>query len=207
MARSASSKRWLQEHAGDAYVKKRVTEGFRSRAAYKLLEIQRRDRVLRSGMQVVDLGAAPGGWTQVAARVVGPRGRVVACDVLPIAPLAHVTVVRGDLVEERVLAEIEASLAGSPADVVLSDMAPAISGVKAVDQPRAMALAELALDCAARLLAPGGTLLVKVFQGEGVDAFTRALRGRFSAVVVRKPAASRGRSAELYLLARGHQNG
>lgn len=203
MAKSPSSKRWLREHAADAWVKKAALEGYRSRAAYKLLEIDARDRLLKPGMRVLDLGAAPGGWSQVAAARVGRAGRVVACDLLPMEPIPGVRVVHGDFAAPAVLDACLQELDGR-ADLVLSDLAPNLSGVKAVDQARAMGLAELALDAAERVLRPGGALLVKLFQGEGTDAFQRELRSRFERVVVRKPEASRGRSAELYVLATGY---
>jgi len=203
MARSASSKRWLREHQTDPYVKQATAAGLRSRAACKLLAIDARDRLLRPGMRVVDLGAAPGGWTQVAAAAVGERGRVVACDRLAMEAVANTIFVRGDFAEPAVLQAVVDALGGAHADLVLSDMAPNISGIKAVDQPRALGLAELALDCAGRVLAPGGACLVKVFQGEGFDEFLRAMRARFARAAVRKPAASRGRSAESYVLGRG----
>ncbi len=203
MVKSSSSKRWLREHATDVWVRKAALEGYRSRAAYKLIEIDRRDHLLRPGARVLDLGAAPGGWSQVAAARVGRSGRVVACDLLAMEPLAGVDFVEGDFAEQAVLDACLEALAG-PADLVLSDMAPNLSGVKAVDQARVMGLAELALEAAGRLLKPGGSLLVKLFQGEGTDAFQRDLRTRFARMVVRKPEASRSRSAELYVVATGY---
>lgn len=175
--------------------------GYRGRAVYKLIEIDRRDRLLRPGMRVVDLGAAPGSWSQYAAERVGPDGAVVACDVLPMDPLAGVTIVRGDLHADDTLEAVLAALGGAGADLVLSDMAPNLSGVSSVDQPAAIALAELAHDLAVRVLGPGGALLVKLFQGEGSEAFVRALGADFGAVRVRKPGASRDRSREVYVLA------
>lgn len=202
MSRSKSSRRWLKEHFDDAYVQEAKQRGLRSRAALKLLELDERDRLLRPGMTVIDLGAAPGGWAQVAAQKVGDTGRVFALDILPMDPLPGVEVITGDFREEPVLEGLIERLEGRPADLVISDMAPNISGVKAVDQPRAMYLTELAFDCAQRVLAPGGDLLVKAFHGEGFDAFVRELRNAFERVVVRKPRASRARSPEVYLLAR-----
>ncbi|MGE0383514.1 MAG: RlmE family RNA methyltransferase [Gammaproteobacteria bacterium] len=203
MARSSSSKRWLREHADDPYVKKAAVDGYRSRAAYKLIELDRRDRLLRPGQRVIDLGAAPGGWSQVARQRVGSAGRVVACDLLAMDPIPGVTFICGDFNDVAVLeAVLEAS--GGGADIVLSDMAPNISGIKAADQARSIGLAELALDCAGRTLAPGGAMLVKVFQGEGLDGLVAEIKLRFARVLHRKPDASRGRSAELYLLAQGY---
>jgi 23S rRNA (uridine2552-2'-O)-methyltransferase len=205
MARSKSSERWLREHFGDEFVRQAQALGLRSRAAFKLLEIDQRDRLLRPGLTVVDLGAAPGGWAQVVADKVGPRGRVVALDLLPIEPLAGVAVLQGDFTEQVVLDRLLAELDGRPVDLVLSDMAPNMSGMKAVDQPRAALLAELALDCARQVLRPGGDFLVKMFQGEGFDPLLAELRTAFTKVVVRKPKASRPRSREVYLLARNYR--
>ncbi|MEJ2481308.1 MAG: 23S rRNA (uridine(2552)-2'-O)-methyltransferase RlmE [Acidihalobacter sp.] len=205
MARSKSSKRWLKEHFGDAYVQKAQTEGMRSRAAYKLIELDERAGLLRRGMVVVDLGAAPGGWSQVARDRVGPGGRVVATDILSMDELAGVEFVQGDFREESVLNSLLERLGGRVADLVISDMAPNISGVDAVDQPRAMVLAELALDMTEHVLKPGGTFVMKLFQGEGSDAFLIEVRRRFSKVSVRKPKASRPRSREVYIVAVGHK--
>ena len=202
MARSKSSHRWLQEHFDDAYVRRAQTDGFRSRAVYKLQEIDRKAGLLRAGATVVDLGAAPGSWSQYARDRVGDHGRVVAVDVLAMDSLAGVTVLQADFTEQAALDRLEVCLAGRPVDLVLSDMAPNLSGHMAVDQPRAMHLAELALDFAGRALRPGGDLLVKAFQGEGFDAFLGDLRRQFASVAVRKPRASRDRSREVYLLAR-----
>lgn len=209
MARSrrASSSRWLREHFDDPYVKRARQEGYRSRAAYKLAEIDRKDRLLRPGMTVVDLGAAPGGWSQYAARRVGERGTVIALDILPIDPLPGVTLLQGDFREQAVLDELQSMLDGRSVDLVISDMAPNTSGVKAVDQPRAMHLIELAVDFALGCLQPGGDLLVKGFQGEGFEAVLATLRSNFASTRTRKPAASRSRSPELYLLARNYAGG
>lgn len=204
--RSRSSGRWLQRHVSDPYVQRSKREGYRARSAYKLLEIDDRDRVLRPGATVVDLGAAPGGWSQVAARRVGPAGRVVAIDLLPMEPVAGVTFVQGDFASKRALAAVEAALGGRPADVVLSDMAPNLSGIPVSDHARSLALAELARDFALARLGPEGALLVKVFQGAGYDEYLKSLRAAFRKVAVRKPEASRGESAEQYLLARGLKN-
>ncbi len=205
MARSKSSTRWLREHFTDEYVRRAQAEGYRSRAVYKLLEIQEKDRLLRSGATVVDLGAAPGGWSQLAARLVGPRGAVIALDVLPVEPLVGVEFIQGDFRETTVLEGLLNVLNGRPVDLVISDMAPNITGIKAVDQPRGMYLAELALDFARQCLRPGGDFLVKAFQGEGIDPFLGELRAAFAAVLPRKPKASRARSAERYWLARNYR--
>ncbi|MEM9256594.1 MAG: 23S rRNA (uridine(2552)-2'-O)-methyltransferase RlmE [Pseudomonadota bacterium] len=199
----SSSKAWLKEHRDDPYVQQAQREGYRSRACYKLLEIQQRDRVLKPGMRVLDLGSAPGGWSQVAAEMVGHHGRVLASDILPMDSLAGVEFVQGDFTEDAVFEALLERLDGDPVDVVLSDMAPNLSGLSAVDQPRAMYLVELALDLARRTLAPGGTLVAKVFQGEGFDALMKETRMAFSSVHTRKPKASRPRSREVYLVAQG----
>ncbi|MCY3565226.1 MAG: 23S rRNA (uridine(2552)-2'-O)-methyltransferase RlmE [Gammaproteobacteria bacterium] len=203
MNASKSSKRWLQEHLSDPHVKRSREQGYRSRASAKLLEIQRRDRLIRPGMTVVDLGAAPGGWSQVAREAVGAGGKVIAVDLLPMAPIAGVEFVQGDFSEGEVLDRVLERLGGAAADLVISDMAPNMSGMKEVDQPRAMDLAELALDLAQRILAPRGSLLVKVFQGAGCERFRAALKSGFAVVKTRKPDASRARSSEMYLLASG----
>ncbi len=203
MSRSKSSKRWLREHFSDPHVKRSREQGYRSRAGYKLREIQRRDRMIRPGMTIVDLGAAPGSWSQVAAELTGPRGNLIAVDLLPMAPIPGVEFIQGDFGDQAVLDEVLRRLAGASADLVISDMAPNMSGVKGIDQPRAMALAELALDLAARILAPGGGLLVKVFQGAGCEEFRASLMAGFATVKTRKPEASRARSNEMYLLASG----
>jgi len=204
VAKSKSSKQWLRRQADDIYVRRARAEGYRSRAVYKLLEIDDKDHLLLPGRQVVDLGAAPGGWAQVASDRVGPRGHVWALDLLPMDPLPGVDFIQGDFRDEEVLATLLNKVSGRPIGLVMSDMAPNISGVKAVDQPRAIYLSELALDFACRVLAPGGDLLVKVFQGEGFDAFVRQARRHFERVVVRKPKASRPRSPEVYLVARNY---
>jgi 23S rRNA (uridine2552-2'-O)-methyltransferase len=205
MARSKSSARWLREHFTDEYVKRAQQDGYRSRAVYKLLEIHEKDRLLRPGLAVVDLGAAPGGWSQLATRLVGGQGRVMALDILPMEPLPSVEFIEGDFRETAVLDQLLAALDGRPVDLVLSDMAPNASGVKAVDQPSSLYLAELALDFARQCLKPGGDFLVKAFQGEGFDKFFKELRVAFATVAPRKPQASRARSAEQYLLARNYR--
>jgi 23S rRNA (uridine2552-2'-O)-methyltransferase len=210
--RSKSSQRWLKEHFSDPYVKKAQAEGLRSRAAYKLEELVDRDRLLKPGMVVVDLGAAPGGWSQwVRAELdrMSPQdpGRVIALDILEMPTLAGVEFLHGDFRDDAVLSQLEGALHGKRVDLVLSDMAPNKSGVDAVDQPRAMHLAELAMDFADRHLKPGGALLIKLFQGVGFDDYVRSLRQRYARVAIRKPAASRKRSPEVYALAQGlHRN-
>jgi 23S rRNA (uridine2552-2'-O)-methyltransferase len=199
--RSKSSQRWLKEHFSDPYVKKAQAEGLRSRAAYKLEELVERDRLLKPGMVVVDLGAAPGGWSQWVRQALGDSGRVVALDILEMPSLAGVEFLHGDFRDDDVLSRLEAALGGQPVDLVLSDMAPNKSGVDAVDQPRGMHLAELAMDFADRHLRPGGSFLIKLFQGVGFDEYVRELRQRYARVVIRKPAASRRRSPEVYALA------
>jgi len=200
--RKAGSRRWLREHERDVYVQKARGEGYRSRAAYKLKEIDRRDRLLRPGMRVVDLGAAPGGWSQVVRERLGTRGTVIAVDVLEMPSLAGVTFIQGDFTDTNVLRAVQEAAAGG-VDLVLSDMAPNMSGMRAIDQPRMMYLAECALAFAEQALNPGGDLLLKVFHGEGFDEFLRMLRARFAKVAIRKPDASRDRSSETYVLARG----
>ena len=203
MARSKQSKKWLKEHFDDFYVQQAQKEGYRSRAVFKLLEIDEKDRLLRPGMTVVDLGAAPGGWSQIVSLRLKGKGRVVATDILPMDALADVEFIEGDFREEEVLNQLLETLGNDKADLVMSDMAPNISGMKAVDQPRAMYLAELALDLAKKVLNKDGVFLTKVFQGEGFDEYLRELRSNFKNVTVRKPKASRPRSREVYLLARG----
>lgn len=205
MARSRSSQRWLQEHHNDHWVLEARRQGYRSRACFKLLEIQEKDRILRPGMTVVDLGSAPGSWSQVAVRLIGERGRIVASDILFMDSLAGVEFIQGDFTEEAPVQAIRAAVGAGGADLVMSDMAPNMSGINAVDQAGAMYLVELALELAVGVLKPGGDLLVKVFQGEGVDAFRAALRQHFNQVLTRKPKASRPRSREIYLLARGRR--
>jgi 23S rRNA (uridine2552-2'-O)-methyltransferase len=203
LARSKTSKGWLKEHFDDAYVKKSQQLGYRSRACFKLFEIQDKDKIFKPGMTVVDLGAAPGSWSQVAAELVGDSGRVVASDILPMDSLAGVEFILGDFTEEAVYTQILDVLTESKADLVISDMAPNMSGMKEIDQPQAMYLAELALELSKSVLKENGTLLVKVFQGSGLDTYQKELRSCFRKVKVRKPQASRARSRELYLLAAG----
>lgn len=203
MSRSKSSHRWLQEHFKDQYVKESQKEGYRSRASYKLLEIQQRDRLFRPGMVVVDLGAAPGGWSQVVAQAVSVKGKVVASDILAMDSIEDVTFIQGDFTEEPVFNELLSVLDGDKADVVISDMAPNMSGIPEVDQPRAMYLVELALDMARQVLKPGGNFVCKVFQGQGFDPWMKECRAAFTQVVTRKPDASRSRSREVYIVGKG----
>jgi 23S rRNA (uridine2552-2'-O)-methyltransferase len=192
----------MKEHFDDVYVRRSQQDGYRSRASYKLIEINDKDKLLKSGMKVVDLGAAPGGWSQIAGRLIGDKGKVVASDILEMAPLPGVTFVQGDFTEDDVYQEILKAIGDEHADLVISDMAPNMSGNSAVDQPQSMYLVELALDMASQVLRPGGNFLVKVFQGEGFDEYLKAMRGMFASVVTRKPDASRARSREVYLLGR-----
>lgn len=203
MARSKSSRRWLKEHEDDVFVQRARQEGYRSRAVYKFLEINNKDHLVKAGMTVVDLGAAPGGWSQVVAKLVGSGGHVIAMDILPMEPLDNVEFLQGDFREQEVLEQLLAMIGDRGVDLVISDVAPNTSGMEAVDQPRAMYLAELALDMARQVLKPGGGFLVKVFQGVGFDEYIRDLRTTFDKVITRKPRASRSRSREVYLLARG----
>ncbi len=201
--RSKSSGRWLQEHFADPYVHKAQKLGYRARAAFKLLEIQEKDKIITPGMVVVDLGAAPGSWSQIAAKLVGDKGRVVALDILDIESLAGVEIIQGDFTTDEVYQQLLDTLAGQAVDVILSDMAPNMSGMNSVDQPRAMYLAELSLDFAKQTLKPGGTFLTKVFQGEGFDSYFKLMKSQFNNMYTRKPEASRSRSREVYLLGRG----
>lgn len=192
----------MKEHFDDVYVKRSQQDGYRSRASYKLIEINDKDKLLKPGMKVLDLGAAPGGWSQIAGRLIGDRGTVVASDILEMAPLPGVTFVQGDFTEDAVYQEILKAIGDEHADLVISDMAPNMSGNSAIDQPQSMYLVELALDMASQVLRPGGNYLVKVFQGEGFDEYLKTMRGMFTSVVTRKPDASRTRSREVYLLGR-----
>ena len=203
MTRSKSSKRWLQEHFDDQYVKRSQEDGWRSRASYKLLEIHEKDKLFRPGMSVVDLGAAPGGWTQVAAEIIGDSGRIVASDILPMDPIAGAAFVQGDFTDDSVLEEILAAIGSDEVDLVISDMAPNMSGAQSIDQPKAMYLVELALDLARQVLRKNGVFLAKVFQGEGFEEYLKDMRSSFTKVITRKPDASRARSREVYLLAKG----
>jgi 23S rRNA (uridine2552-2'-O)-methyltransferase len=203
MARSKSSNNWLQEHVNDPYVKQAQKDGYRSRASYKLIQLNDKDRLIRPGMLIVDLGSAPGGWSQVAGRLVGDRGRVLATDILPMDPLKNVEFIQGDFTDEAVLNQILGRLEGHKPDLIISDIAPNISGIDSADQASSMYLVEIALDFARQVLKPKGDFVAKVFQGAGSDAFVKDLRTSFDKVLVRKPAASRPRSREVYVVARG----
>lgn len=200
MKRTRTSKAWMQEHVNDEFVKRAAKEGYRARAAYKLMEIDDRDKLIKPGMTVVDLGATPGSWSQVAMQRLKDNGRVFALDLLEMQPLRGVTFLQGDFTDETVLAQLEEMLGGKPVDLVISDMAPNMSGISSVDQAKGAYLAELALDFSLRWLKPGGNFLVKVFVGEGFDDIVRAMRAGFQTVATRKPKASRDRSSEVYLL-------
>jgi 23S rRNA (uridine2552-2'-O)-methyltransferase len=193
----------LKEHHDDPFVQRAQREGYRSRAVYKLIEINEKDRLIQPGMSVLDLGSAPGGWSQVAGVLVGDRGRVLASDILPMDHLPNVTFIQGDFTEQETYDQLMQALSGRRLDVVISDMSPNMSGLAAVDQPRAMYLVELATDLALRALSPGGAMLTKVFQGEGFEEWFRQIRERFERVITRKPSASRPRSREVYVVAKG----
>ncbi|MEM9243058.1 MAG: 23S rRNA (uridine(2552)-2'-O)-methyltransferase RlmE [Pseudomonadota bacterium] len=204
--RSKSSKKWLKEHFTDVFVQQAQKDGFRSRAAYKFLELQEKDQLVKPGMRVADLGAAPGGWSQLVCRYLKGQGQVFALDILPIDPLDGVTIIQGDFREQAVLDQLLSLLDGRQLDLILSDMAPNLSGSKTIDQPRVMYLCELALDFARQALKPQGNLVVKSFHGEGFESYIKTLRQHFSKVIIRKPKASRQRSAECYVLAKGYLN-
>jgi 23S rRNA (uridine2552-2'-O)-methyltransferase len=203
MKATKTSKQWMMEHVNDPYVQRAQKEGYRSRAAYKLMELDERDKLIKPGMVVVDLGATPGGWCQVVAKKMGMHGRIIALDLLPLQPLPRVEFIQGDFREDSVLAQLEKMLDGRQIGLVMSDMAPNISGVGSADQARSMYLAELALDFAAKHLAPGGSFVVKIFQGIGFEDYLKLARGHFEKVVTRKPKASRDRSSEQYLVGLG----
>lgn len=203
MARSKSSSRWLDEHVNDPFVKQAQVDGYRSRASYKLLEINKKDRLIQPNMVVMDLGSAPGGWSQVAVNLVGHKGRVLASDILPMDAIAGVEFVQGDFTEDSVFESIMETLGESRVDVIISDMAPNISGVTVSDQASSMYLVELALDMASQVLKPKGSFVAKVFQGEGYDEYLKAARAVFDKVVVRKPDSSRARSREVYIVGKG----
>lgn len=203
MSRSKSSHQWLKKHFDDEFVKRAQREGWRSRAVYKLEEIDRKYRLIRPGMTVVDLGAAPGGWSQYVEKVLAGKGRIIALDILEMEPLPGVEVIQGDFTEDEALDFLVKSLGGEQVDLVLSDMAPNISGMQAVDQPRSIYLVELAIDFAGKVLGKNGHLLFKAFQGEGFEEVIKTLRGQYRTVLIRKPKASRPRSREVYVLAQG----
>jgi len=203
MGRSKSSSRWMQEHFEDEYVKLAQAQGYRSRAVFKLKEIQDKDQLIRPGMNIIDLGAAPGGWSQFARQLIGKKNKLIALDILPMDSLDGVDFIQGDFREEAVLNQLHAVLEGAPVDLVMSDMAPNMSGNRGVDQPRSIYLGELALDTAKTVLTKDGSFLVKLFQGEGFEAFHHEVQRCFAKVIIRKPKASRPRSNEVYLLAKG----
>ncbi len=203
MARSKSSNQWMQEHFDDEYVKKAQAMGYRSRSTFKLVEIQQKDKIIKPGMNIIDLGAAPGGWSDFACKIVGKKNKVIGLDLLAIDPIEGVDFIQGDFRENDVLEELMRVLDGAPVDLVMSDMAPNISGNKAMDQPRSIYLAELALDTAQTVLTNGGTFLIKMFQGTGFDEYKKGVAKCFSTVVIRKPKSSRPRSKEVYILAKG----
>jgi 23S rRNA (uridine2552-2'-O)-methyltransferase len=205
VARSKTSLKWLQRHVNDPYVKQAQKDGYRSRASYKLLEVQEKYKLIRPGMTVVDLGAAPGGWSQVTSRLIGGQGRLIASDILEMDSIPDVTFIQGDFTQDEVLAQILDAVGNSQVDLVISDMAPNMSGTPAVDMPKAMFLCELALDLAARILKPGGNFVIKVFQGEGFDAYVKDARQKFDKVQMIKPDSSRGSSREQYMLAWGYR--
>jgi 23S rRNA (uridine2552-2'-O)-methyltransferase len=205
MARSKSSNRWLEEHVNDPYVKRAQVDGYRARAAYKLLELNEKDKLIRPGMLVVDLGSAPGSWSQIAGRLVGAKGRVVASDILPMDSLENVDFIQGDFTEDAVFEQILEKLGGAQADLMISDMAPNISGIATADQASSIYLVELALDLARHVLKPKGNFVAKVFHGEGYEEYVKEVRELFDKVVVRKPEASRPRSREVYLVAKGRR--
>jgi 23S rRNA (uridine2552-2'-O)-methyltransferase len=206
MARSKSSHRWMEEHVNDPWVKKAQVDGYRSRASYKLLELIDKDRLVRPGMVVLDLGSTPGGWSQVVAPLLGSKGRLIASDILPMDPIPHVHFIQGDFTEQGVFDQIMAALDGAGVDLVMSDMAPNISGVDAADQAASMYLVELALDMAVQVLKSGGNFVTKVFHGEGYEDYLKVLRPHFEKVVVRKPEASRSRSREVYVVGKGKRD-
>lgn len=203
MARSKSSSLWLQRHVNDPYVKQAQKDGYRSRSAYKLIELNEKDRLFRPGMRVMDLGSAPGGWSQVAGRLVGEKGRVLATDILPMAPLKNVDFIQGDFTDEAIVHQLLDWLGGQKFDLVLSDIAPNITGIDVADQASSMYFLELALDTVRRALKPGATFVAKMFQGAGSDDYLRQLRTSFEKVLIRKPAASRPKSREVYVVAKG----
>lgn len=203
MARSKSSNQWMQEHFDDEYVKKAQALGYRSRSTFKLVEIQQKDKIIKPNINVIDLGAAPGGWSDYARKIVGKKNKVIGLDLLAIDPIPGVDFIQGDFREDDVLNELYRVLDGAPVGLVMSDMAPNISGNKGMDQPRSIYLGELALDTAQTVLTKGGTFLIKMFQGAGFDEYKREVGKYFSTVVIRKPKSSRARSNEVYILAKG----
>ena len=203
MARSKTSAGWLKEHVDDIWVQKAQQDGYRTRASYKLIELDEKDQLIKPGMTVVDLGSAPGGWSQVVTRLLKGNGTIIASDILPMDPIEDVNFIQGDFTEESVFDELMAVIYGRPVDLVISDMAPNMSGVASIDQPGAMYLVELALDTARQVLRPNGQFVAKVFQGEGFDQYLDDVRTSFSKVMIRKPKASRARSREVYIVGKG----
>ena len=204
MARTKGGRHWMQEHLSDEYVLRAQKEGHRARAIYKLMELDDRDRLIKPGHFIVDLGAAPGSWSEYATTKIGKKGRIFALDLLDIDPIDGVDFIQGDFRSDEVLEQLMGLIGNNKIDLVMSDMAPNISGVRAVDQPRSMYLAEISLELAKTVLKPGGDLLIKIFNGEGLDEFKKLLRQDFNKLIIRKPKASRARSRENYLLARGY---
>jgi len=207
MSRSKSSGNWLQEHVNDPYVKQAQKDGYRSRASYKLIQLNEKDKLIRPGMLIVDLGSAPGGWSQVAAKLVGAKGKVIATDILPMDPLENVDFILGDFTEQAVVDRILARLENRKPDLIICDIAPNISGIDVADQASSMYLVELALDMARQVLKPKGDFVAKVFQGAGSEAYLKELRRSFEKLLIRKPAASRPRSREVYVVAKGFKGG
>ena len=207
MSRSKSSGNWLQQHVNDPYVKQAQKDGYRSRASYKLIQLNEKDKLIRPGMLIVDLGSAPGGWSQVAAKLVGAKGKVIATDILPMDPLENVDFILGDFTEQAVVDQILARLENRKPDLIICDIAPNISGIDVADQASSMYLVELALDMARQVLKPKGDFVAKVFQGAGSEAYLKELRRSFEKLLIRKPAASRPRSREVYVVAKGFEGG
>lgn len=203
MARTKSSSEWLRRHVNDPFVKQAQRDGYRSRSAYKLIELHEKDRLIRPGMQVLDLGSAPGGWSQVLGKLVGAKGRVLATDILPMEPIKNVNFIQGDFTDEAVVAQLIESLGGGQFDLIVSDIAPNITGIDSADQASSMYFLELALDTVRKTLKPGATFVAKMFQGAGSDQYLKELRTSFEKVLIRKPAASRPKSREVYLVAKG----
>jgi 23S rRNA (uridine2552-2'-O)-methyltransferase len=203
MPRSKSSSSWLQRHLSDPFVKKAQLEGYRSRSAYKLTELNEKDRLIRPGMRIMDLGSAPGGWSQVAGKLVGAKGRVLATDILPMEPIKNVDFIQGDFTDESVVAQLLAWLGNGKFDLIVSDIAPNITGIDSADQASSMNFLDLALDTVRQTLKPGSTFVAKMFQGSGSDQYVKELRTSFEKVIIRKPAASRAESREVYIVAKG----
>jgi 23S rRNA (uridine2552-2'-O)-methyltransferase len=203
MARSKSSSEWLRRHVSDPFVKQAQREGYRSRSAYKLTELNEKDRLIRPGMRIMDLGSAPGGWSQVAGKLVGAKGRVLATDILPMEPVKNVDFIQGDFTDEAVVARLLEWLGGEKFDLIVSDIAPNITGIDSADQASSMYFLELALDTVRKTLKPGASFVAKMFQGAGSDQYVKELRSSFEKVLIRKPAASRAESREVYIVAKG----